>query len=156
VRGLLAGGETYGAVWGLGSAAKRIEAGATLDLGAHVGGTLLAAVDLGATREQLQTDAVTLAATIDLLVGRLRLGVGPKLTYFWMDRAATSSPFAVDAFGPGLRASVTLDVARFDDRFAIFAGASAQADSIRGTRALLDVERGAFAWRAGGVLGLRF
>lgn len=157
LRGALAGGATYGSVWGLGSNAKRLEGGITLDFTGHVGGTFFADVDLGATHAGLASDAVTAAVTVDLLLfDRLRLGIGPELTYAWMSRAKTSSLASVDSFGPGLRAAVAFDLVRFDERIAVFAGASARADSVRGTRALLDFERGAPSWRAGGVAGLRF
>ncbi len=157
LRAFALGGPSYGDVFGIGLRSFRIEGGAVLDASRRLGVTFAAGHDTGETTYGLSAGDVHLYATFDLIAGRVRVGIGPELSYFWMTRPHSSSAGRnIDAFGTGLRLRVGLDAVDFGEGRAIFVGASAEAGWLRGGADFFDIDGGTATWRAAATAGVRF
>jgi hypothetical protein len=152
-----AGGLAYGSVLSVGSRGYAIDAAAVLRPSEHLGATVGLAVDLGETEWKLRTREYAAYGTIEAIIGRLRLGAGPQLSFFWMERAPSSIASSVDAIGIGVRARITFDVLAFDGDRALFVSAIPVVEVMRGTTSFLHWDKGAaVAWRVAPTVGVRF
>ena len=157
LRAFAAGGASYGELYGIGLTAGRIEGGLVVDTSRRFAITFGAGHELGETAVGLSTGDVHLYSTFDLVFGRVRLGVGPELSYSWITRArSTSAGRNIDALGMGLRLHVGVDAVTLGEGRAIFVGLTAETQWLRGPRAFFDFDGGAVAWRLGAAGGLRF
>jgi hypothetical protein len=153
-RGFVAGGISHSSVFHVDSQGFRGEAGISADLAKYVGASGGLALDIGKTDARLGTGSVSLFGSLDLLLWRFRLGAGPRLTYFWMDRAPSTSLAPLDATGFGLRGALTFDLVPLGSSRALFISGAADIDLLRGSFFAFGHETP--AWRIGGMAGVRF
>jgi hypothetical protein len=160
VFGVLAGGVGHGQLLDVDVTTPSFEGGVSVALHERVAMTLAATVDIGETKiGGLGLGEVAPFATFELVLWRFRLGAGPQLSYFWIDRAGDRP--AIDALGLGLRGRISFDLVYLDDapkafgtRTGIYLAASPSAEWLTDTNDLFT--GGAAAWRANATLGLRF
>lgn len=158
----LSAGESYGAVFGISSRAWRLEPGVAVSFLRHVGASGAATIDIGETRAGLGTYDVGMYAGVDIELWPVRVSVGPRFSYLWMNRAPSTTLAPVDAIGIGGRASMTIDIVPLRSlsftsaSHAVFIVGAAEADSLRGPSHILSVGRGTFGWRLSAGAGVRF
>lgn len=146
------GGAAFGVLFGLGTVTGSVQGGAALDLSPRFGITLGADVELGKTSDgALPLGEVASFLVFETKASALRFGIGPQLSYFWIERARAAENSPIDALGIGVRARLTVDLVRLDGEpatgRALYFSAAPTFEFFTGS---------AVTWRGSATLGVRF
>ncbi|MEO6418543.1 MAG: hypothetical protein ABIP39_04010 [Polyangiaceae bacterium] len=108
----LAGGATYKRLFGLPMTMGSVELGLGGRVAEMVAFNVSLDGDFGKTAHGLTTRAITIAPDIELVADRFRIGIGPELLWFGINRATTGVTIAHG--GIGFRLVTSFDIVQTD------------------------------------------
>jgi len=154
VRGFVNGGASTASLFAVSSTAVHLGAGIGVESGRLFVPIMLDA-ELGQPPAGLGAGQVTLGIGFQGILGRVRLGGGADAGYGWITRASSSSlphigMYALDAF-----ALATVDLFTLGERRAVYLGVKPSI-GVRWGESFFAFDHGAVAYRATGLVGLRF
>ena len=120
VHGVVLGGASTSSLFGVGSAAGHASVGIVVGRAGLVRASFFADGDIGSTFGGLPMKDVTLSLPVLFVLGSVRLGLGPELTYMTLSRAPTSTLAPIAGLGIGLTGLVSVDLLRSEQDDALF------------------------------------